>query len=365
VNPCLSSNAELTPSFDFQGANPQPYSIAKLSPELLCEVFILCCKGSLSSISVVASVCTQWHDVVIADSRLWASKISVDVDECELWEGSNIRSPSMLLSTALRRWETFKIDFRFVATSNNREVKELSTSLFSTLLQHRYRWRSIFLSVSSLSQVSIPWRFKKDFHNLQSFTFQIPDSLKCHSDYHFHGWMYDLLSRIGYAPNLTSLKVPLFPYNLSYRRMLPSSAFSQLTHFDAQSSDFTPFVELILSAARTSLVSCRVRTFHFTDAYLLPVTILPKLEALTLPYPSSDTRDRLLSSLVIPRLKELTFCGSFRRIGGELNLISGLIMRSGCHVKRLQLPPGASMTDVEFARSELVGIHLITVLKDL
>jgi hypothetical protein len=266
----------------------------------------------------------------------------------------------MLLSTALKRWEIFKIDFRFVANSDHREVKKLSMSLFSTLLLHRYRWRSIFLSISS-SHFILPWSFKEDFHNLQSFTFQTPDPHKYDLD--LHEWIYDLLSKIGYAPSLTSLNVPKFPYNLSHRRILPSSAFSRLMHFDAQCSDSKSFVELILSAARTSLVSCRVATFELTALLPVGVITLPKLEALTLPYPSSDIRDRLFNSLVVPRLKELTFSGRFRR-GGEMDLIKGLIMRSGCQVKRLQLPPGASMTDLEFSRSELEGIPLI-MLPDL
>ncbi|KAG7090357.1 hypothetical protein E1B28_009477 [Marasmius oreades] len=331
--------------------DPPPCFIAKLSPELLSEIFILHCQGNLSNASVIASVCTRWRDVVIAESRLWVSRISVDVDDLgELCAVSYIHSLSMLLSTALRRWETIKLDFCFV--TNDVHGKALAMSLFSTLLQHRSRWRSVYLCVSPLSHVIIPWCYKRDFCSLESFTIDIPG---CQEPVHYE-WMYDLLSKIGHAPSLASLNAPIFPYNLSHRRILPSNAFSQLTHFEAQQCDLSSFVELILSTARTSLVSCSVTSFAFSMPFFQAAFLLPKLEALTLPFPGSNSfyYDRVFSSLLVPELKELTLCGHFCRNGGEMELIRRLIKKSGCQVKKLQLAP-MTVTDYHKSATHLVS----------
>ncbi|KAG7086298.1 hypothetical protein E1B28_002262 [Marasmius oreades] len=354
--------------------DPPPCFIAKLPPELLSEIFILHCQSDLSNASVIASVCTRWCGIIIAESRLWTSRISVDVDDLgELCDAADIRSPSMLLSTALRRWEAFKLDFRLVVTDSMELGKhKLGGSLFSTLLQHRYRWRSVHLIVDPPAFVIIPYSFRNDFDSLESFSFEFPgsneDPPRRHSDEYY--LMDMLLSAIGHAPNLTSLSVAMYPQNHNYLfqpRNSPSNVFSRLTHFEAQQCAIPSFVA-ILRAARTSLVSCSITAFARMPYLPMEAFTLPNLEALTLPYPSRETLfyHQLLISFVVPQLKELTFCGRFGHIGLEMELIRTFILNLGCHIQKLQLALGASMTDLEFARSELVDMDIpLITLTDL
>ncbi|KAG7089038.1 hypothetical protein E1B28_010748 [Marasmius oreades] len=335
----------------FELADPQPCFIAKLSPELLSEIFVLYCQGKLSSASVIASVCTQWRDLIIDESRLWVSKMSVDVDDLnDLCATADIHSPSVLLSTALRRWEGFKLDFRFAVT-HSRELRkrELGMSLFSALLDHGRRWRSVSLIVDPPASDS-----------LKPFTFQSAGSKEDSQA----GLVYMLVITVSDTPNLTSLSVATYPHHCNLLRESPN-AFSRLTHFEAQRCALSSFV-VILSAARASLVSCSVTAFvAVVNVPFLPAEAftLPNLEALTLPYPNSQSLFYipLLTSFFAPQLKKMTFCGHFSRVGGEMEVIKRLIMKSGCRVEKLQLPPGASMADLEFARSELAGILSITL----